>query len=116
MRFQNLGKAKLTHDPEQGFVLEGHYNGEDYRIQREPAGMYGVHIEYDYCYVKPYDCIDISTQKDSFYCYPTKENVVTKLSLATEEIFKLQAERHAKEREARRAARRAKKAEDVKND
>ena len=109
MRFQNLGKAKLTHDPENGFVLEGHYNGEDYRIHREPAGMYGVHIEYDYCYVKPYDCIDISTKNDSFYCYPTKENVVTKLSLATEEIYKLQAERHAREREERRAARKAKK-------
>lgn len=52
--------------------------------------MYGVHIEYDYCYVKPFDCIDISTDNDSFYCYPTKENVVTKLSLATEEIYKIE--------------------------
>jgi hypothetical protein len=32
--------------------------------------------------------VDISTENDSFYCFPTKENVVTKLSLATEEIYK----------------------------
>ena len=61
MRFENLGKAKLRHNPEEGFVLEGHYRGEDYRIERKPKGMYGVHVEYDYCYVKPFDCIDIST-------------------------------------------------------
>lgn len=90
MRFENLGKAKLRHNPEEGFVLEGHYRGEDYRIERKPKGMYGVHVEYDYCYVKPFDCIDISTEKDSFYCYPTKQNVVTKLSFAVEEIYKMQ--------------------------
>ena len=89
MKFEALGKAKLTHDSENGYVLEGVYNGEPYRIHRAASEMYGVHIEYDYCYVKPFDCIDISTEKDSFYCYPTQQNVVTKLSLATEEIFKI---------------------------
>lgn len=92
MRFMNLGKARLTHNSEDGFVLEGHYRGKDYKIQRKPIEMYGVHIEYDYCYVKPFDCIDISTEKDSFYCYPKSRNVVTKLSLATEEIFKIKKE------------------------
>ncbi len=90
MKFENLGKAKLRHNPQEGFVLEGHYRGEDYRIERKPKGMYGVHVEYDYCYIKPHDCIDISTEKDSFYCYPKKQNVVTKLSFAVEEIYKMQ--------------------------
>lgn len=90
MRFENLGKATLRHNPEEGFVLEGHYRGEDYRIERKPKGMYGVHVEYDYCYIKPFDCIDISTDKDSFYCYPTKQNVITKISFAVEEIYKMQ--------------------------
>ena len=89
MKFEALGKGKLTHDSQNGYLLEGFYNGEPYRIRRAASEMYGVHIEYDYCYVKPFDCIDISTEKDSFYCYPTKPNVVTKLSLATEEIFKI---------------------------
>lgn len=92
MRFMELGNARLTHNSEDGFVLEGHYRGKNYKIQREPIEMYGVHIEYDYCYIKPFDCIDISTEKDSFYCYPKQENVVTKLSLATEEIFKIKKE------------------------
>ncbi len=89
MKFESLGKGKLTHDSQNGYILEGFYNGEPYCIRRAASEMYGVHIEYDYCYVKPFDCIDISTEKDSFYCYPTQQNVVTKLSLATEEIFKL---------------------------
>ena len=87
-KFEKLGNAKLTHDPENGFVLEGHYRGEDYRIQRVPTQTNSLHIEYDYCYIKPFDCVDISTENDSFYCYPTQENVVTKLAFATEELYK----------------------------
>jgi len=106
-RFEKLGMAKLSHDPENGFVLEGEYRGAPYRVERSPLGMYGVHIEYDYCYLRPEDCIDISTDKDSFYCYPTRENVVTKLSLATEESYRLQMARRAAEKKARRARRAA---------
>jgi hypothetical protein len=89
MKFEHLGPATLTHDPENGFILKGHYRGEDYLVQRKPLGMYGLHVEYDYCYIKPFDCVDISTDKDSFYCYPTKQNVVTKLSFAVEELYKI---------------------------
>lgn len=100
-RFQKLGRARLTHDPDNGFVVEGEHNGALYRIHRSPLGMYGLHIEYDYCYVRPEDCVDISTDNDSLYCYPVKRNVVTKLSLATEEIYKMKRA----EREAARGAR-----------
>ena len=86
-RFEHLGKAHLTHDAENGFVLTGHYRDADYRIQRKPIENNSLHIEYDYCYIKPFDCIDISTKNDSFYCYPTKENVVTKLAFATELLY-----------------------------
>ncbi|MBQ8605860.1 MAG: 1-acyl-sn-glycerol-3-phosphate acyltransferase [Clostridia bacterium] len=87
-KFEKLGKAKLTHDIEKGFILEGNYRGKDYYIQRTPKQTNSLHIEYDYCYIKPFDCVDISTENDSFYCYPmTKENVVTKLAFATEIIY-----------------------------
>ncbi len=86
-RFETLGKAKLRHDTNEGFVLEGEYNGERYRINRAPMQTNSLHIEYDYCYIKPFDCVDISTENDSFYCYPTKENVVTKMAFATEAIY-----------------------------
>lgn len=93
-RFIPLGKGKLTHDIENGFTLTGHYRGEDYRIERTPPESNSLHIEYDYCYIKPFDCVDISTEKDSYYCYPTKENVVTKLAFATEELFLMHQERN----------------------
>ena len=86
-RFEVLGKAKIRHDAKDGFVLEGEYNGEKYRIHRAPMQTNSLHIEYDYCYIKPFDCVDISTENDSFYCYPTKQNVVTKMAFATEAIY-----------------------------
>lgn len=91
-RFTHLGKAKITHDPENGFILEGHYNGAPYRVQRTPIENNSLHVEYDYCYIKPYDCFDISTDKDSFYCYPTKPNVITKLGFAVEELYRIKHE------------------------
>lgn len=100
-RFQKLGKAKLTHSMTDGFVVEGQHNGAPYRIHRPPLGMYGVHVEYDYCYVRPDDCIDISTDNDSLYCYPVKQNVVTKLSFATEELYKIRAAEKAAKRTAK---------------
>ena len=51
--------------------------------------MYGLHVEYDYCYLRPEDCIDVSTDDDSLYCYPVKQNVGTKISFAVEEIYKM---------------------------
>ena len=104
-RFQKLGNGKLTHSMEDGFVVEGEHNGKPFLIHRPPLGMYGVHVEYDYCYVRADDCIDISTENDSLYCYPKKQNVVTKLSFATEELYKIKmAERSEKKKAARLAA------------
>ena len=88
MNFIHLGKAKLTHDPEKGFIWEGHYNGQPYRMHRLPKQNNSLHVEYDYCYLKPLDCVEISTENDSFTCYPaTAKNVVTKLAFATEIIY-----------------------------
>ncbi len=81
-KYEHLGAGTLTHDPEKGFVLEGEYRDSKYYIQRLPQQTNSLHIEYDYCYIKPYDCVDISTENDSFYCYPKQENMVTKLGFA----------------------------------
>lgn len=51
--------------------------------------MYSLHVEYDYVYFKYTDCIDISTVDDSFYCFTSKPNVVTKVCLAVEELYKI---------------------------
>lgn len=91
-KFIKLGNATVSHDAENGFILKGNYRDKDYYIQRKPMETNSLHIEYDYCYIKPFDCFDISTENDSFYCYPKKENVVTKLGFAVEEIYKLHSE------------------------
>jgi len=102
--FIDLGKARLTHSMETGFVIEGHYNGEDYKISRPVAGMYGVHIEYDYCYIRPEECVQISTSDDTFVCFPSERNQVTKLSIATEELYKVKTEEKRLKRLARKLA------------
>ncbi len=95
-KYYYMGDAKVRHNAEEGFVLDGSYEGEPYRVQRSVKSLYSLHIEYDYCHIEPLDCFDISTEKDSFYCYPSKENIVTKLSFATEEMYKLATEKKEK--------------------
>jgi 1-acyl-sn-glycerol-3-phosphate acyltransferase len=92
-KYEPLGFGKLTHDPEHGFVLTGHYRGKDYRIQRTPLQTNSLHVEYDFLRIKPFDLVDISTENDSFYCYTTKKDVITKLAFATEEIYKIELEK-----------------------
>ncbi len=99
-RFVPLGQAKITHDPENGFVLEGNYRDARYRIQRKPLENNSLHVEYDHNYIKPFDCFEISTENDSFYCYPTRTDVITKLAFATEIIYQ-QAAARKKERSVR---------------
>ncbi len=86
-----LGKATVTHNLENGFIIEGHYNGNDYRIQRQTKGLYSLHIEYGFTQLKEksIDCFEISTTNDSFYCIPKRKDIITKLALATEEAFKI---------------------------
>ena len=92
-KYHPLGFGKLTHDPEEGFILTGHYRGKDYRIQRTPLQTNSLHVEYDFLRIKPFDLVDISTENDSFYCYTTKKDVITKLAFATEEIYRINLEK-----------------------
>jgi hypothetical protein len=86
-RYMPLGKAKLTHHMENGFTLEGHYRGEDYYINRKPDQTNSLHVEYQFAPLKRKNFVDISTENDSFYCKPSKPNVITKLAFATEELY-----------------------------
>ncbi len=82
-----LGKGRLIHDYE-GFHLSGFFDGVDFKLDKEPLSLYSLHVEYNY--FKKGDCLDLSTLNDTFYIYPqTRQNVVTKLHFATEEMYKL---------------------------
>ena len=83
----DLGRATLTHDM-NGFVLEGEYLNEPYKVEKSVASMYSCHIEYNYL-EKHGDCVDINTLNDTLYIYPEgKDFSVTKMALATEELYK----------------------------
>jgi hypothetical protein len=51
--------------------------------------MEALHVEYDYFRIRRDDCFVINTEDDSFFIYPTKKNIITKLAFATEEMFLL---------------------------
>lgn len=86
-KYTNLGKAKVSHDPENGFIIEGFYNEKTYRIIRHPIQSNSLHVEYDYFRIKRDDCFILGTENDNFFCYPSKPNVITKLAFATEIIY-----------------------------
>ena len=87
LRYIPLGKAKLTHDIQTGWTVEGHYRGQDYFINRQCAQTNSLHVEYDFGPLKKEDFVDISTENDSFYCRITTPGLITKLGFATEELY-----------------------------
>jgi hypothetical protein len=73
----------------EGFSLEG--EGE-FKLVIPAAELYSVHIEYDY--KGKGDCVDLNTLDDTFYIFPQREGwSVTKMAIATEELFAYHLER-----------------------
>ena len=89
-RFYSHGKGRLVHDVD-GFRLECNAYGEPTTVVWHGYEIDGVHIEYDY--KKRGDVLDISTYDESYWVYPEKRDVITKISLATDEIFRYWSER-----------------------
>lgn len=84
-RYIRLGTATLSHSS-AGFLLEGVFDGEPFKLEKPVPSMYSCHIEYDY--FGKGDCVDLSTLDDTYYIYPHgKEFSVTKFALATEELY-----------------------------
>lgn len=70
-----------------GFTLTGTYEGKPFELRWAASSLYSCHIEYDY--KKRGDCVDLNTHDDTFYLFPLGGAfAVTKISLATEEIYK----------------------------
>lgn len=84
-KFYKQGMGKLIQTPEETRV-ECNCYGEPYVLSRSAKSLESMHIEYDY--LGRGDCVDISIPDDSFWCYLTKRDAITKISFATEEIHK----------------------------
>lgn len=95
--FKKLGKATLVHNMD-GFLLKGSHRNIPYELIWKPNTLYSCHIEYNYRNMG--DCVDLNTNDDTLYIYPqTKNCSVTKISLATEELFKV-TRHHRKEKQS----------------
>ena len=89
----HLGKGKLIHNMD-GFKLTGNDGNSNFEIILNSKNTYSVHIEYNYLN-KYGDCIDLNTLNDTLYVYPeNKKSSVTKISLATEELYKYLNKKH----------------------
>ncbi len=82
-KFYKQGEGKLVQTPD-GTTLTCNLYGEPYELHKPPHALESMHIEYDY--LGKGDCVDISIPDDSFWCYLSKRDAITKLSFATEEI------------------------------
>ena len=86
LKFYKQGEGTLIQTPE-GTTVKCNYYGEEYTLFRSAKSLESMHIEYDY--LGRGDCVDISIPDDSFWCYVSKKDCITKISFATEEIHKL---------------------------
>ncbi len=94
IRLDTLPNARgFVHQPNgilrqdiNGTYIEGTAYGSPFTLHKKPLEQESVHIEYDY--KKKGDCVEISVADESYWCYPIhKRDVITKLSIATEELY-----------------------------
>ena len=97
----------MTHNMD-GFAVSGKTaDGEPFEMKIAVPSLYSCHIEYEYL-GKHGDCIDLNTLTDTWYIYPHDcDFAVTKIALATEELFLA----HKRAADAQKAAEAAAKEE-----
>ena len=86
-KFRELGMGRLQHDRD-GFLLTGTHKKQPFEVRWTVPEMYSCHVEYDY--KGQGQCIDLNRTDDTFYVYPQgSEFAVTKVALATEELYQM---------------------------
>lgn len=82
-----LGEGTMVHDKNGFKVSVTSPDGTVYTMVKPVSSMYSCHIEYEYLF-KHGDCVDLNTLEDTWYIYPHgKPFSVTKMALATEELY-----------------------------
>ncbi len=88
-KFIHLGLGTLVHDM-NGFTVRGtDVDGDPFEMIKTVPSLYSCHIEYEYL-GKFGDCVDLNTLEDTWYIYPEPDKcefAVTKMALATEELY-----------------------------
>ena len=84
-KIYHLGDGTLKHDI-NGFVLKAY----DDKLSFELPGKSSYTVNADYFWYEIGDIICIGDLKHQYYCFPkTNKDIVTKLRLAAEEIYKI---------------------------
>ena len=100
-KFIYLGQGTMVHDM-NGFTVKGtDTDGDAFEMIKTVPSLYSCHIEYEYL-GKYGDCVDLNTLEDTWYIYPDPEKcefAVTKMALATEELYFDYKKKHGKEYE-----------------
>ncbi len=79
-----IGNGYLTHN-QDGFYLEG----DGFPLKYSQGVLSSYTLNSDYFWYEIGDVISIGDKSCLYYCFPEKEGVVTKLRLATEELYKI---------------------------
>ncbi|MBO4366490.1 MAG: hypothetical protein J5843_02400 [Clostridia bacterium] len=94
--FIDLGKGIMIHDSNGFRVRVPQPDGEEFTMEIPVPSLYSVHIEYEYLF-KFGDCVDLNTLTDTWYVYPSGNSFsVTKLALATEELYAFDREKRGR--------------------
>ena len=98
-KFIRLGSGTMVHDM-NGFTVRGtDVDGDPFEMIKTVPSLYSCHIEYEYL-GKFGDCVDLNTLEDTWYIYPEPDKcefAVTKMALATEELYFAYKRAHGKE-------------------
>ena len=96
-QFIRLGEGKMTHDMRGFHVTVTDKNGRQHSMTKSVPSLYSCHIEYEYLGTHG-DCVDLNTLEDTWYIYPHDcDFSVTKMALATEELYFDHKRRQGKE-------------------
>ncbi len=88
-RFIDIGSGTMIHDMNGFRVKVTDEDGTLREMEKSVPSLYSCHIEYEYL-GKYGDCVDLNTLDDTWYIYPHGDSFsVTKMALATEELFAL---------------------------
>lgn len=86
-KYYTFENGTFRHDMNGFAASVKHPDGTVEEIRRTVPEMYSVHVEYEFL-GKWGDCVELSTLEDSWICHPeAKKYSVTKIALATEELY-----------------------------
>jgi 1-acyl-sn-glycerol-3-phosphate acyltransferase len=88
----HIGEGRLVHNGD-GFVLDG-CNG---KLHYEQKSRQSYTVNSDFNWYELGDVVSVGNNEHLFYCFPKqKEDIVTKIRLAAEEIYKIKIEQSPK--------------------